>query len=111
MQQIEHRTPPAGQLGHQDDIDLAGLGQCHDALAFGAVILGSGGSFLPDADDFVTGLLCESPEVPLLARAGLIGGGDSAVDGGGLSQLNPLRTAVSKAAIFQLFAPPKSRWK
>ena len=34
-------------------IDLAGLRQCQDLFAFGALLLCPGGDFLPDPDDFV----------------------------------------------------------
>src|ERR1700686_717497 len=53
------RAVPAGQFGDEDHVDLAGMGQRHDLLAFGALPLCPGAGFLPDSDDFVASLLGE----------------------------------------------------
>src|ERR1700736_2758031 len=53
------RAAPAGQFGDEDHVDLAGLRQRQDLLAFGALLLCPGGGFLPDPDDFVASLLGE----------------------------------------------------
>jgi hypothetical protein len=53
------RAATAGQFGDEDHVDLAGLRQCQDLFAFGALLLCPGGDFLPDSDDFVASLLGE----------------------------------------------------
>ena len=53
------RNGPAGQFGDEDHVDLAGLRQRQDLLAFGALLLCPGGDFLPDPHDFVASLLGE----------------------------------------------------
>src|ERR1700691_592879 len=89
MQQIEHRATPAGELGHEDHIDLASLGEAEDLLTLFTVIFGAGRSLLPDTGNLVARLLGEGLEVALLTRARLIGGRYPAIKRGGLSQLNP----------------------
>ena len=59
---------------NEDHVDLAGLRQREDLLAFSALLLCPGGGFLPDPDDFVAGLLDEGAQVPFLAGTGLVGG-------------------------------------
>jgi hypothetical protein len=49
MQQIEHRATPAGELGHEDYIDLAGLHEAEDFFMKAPVIFGR-----PDAVSFQT---------------------------------------------------------
>lgn len=100
MEQIEHQATPAGELGDENDIDLAGLGERQDLLAFDAVVLRAGAGFLPDSDDFVAGFLGEGLEVSLLAGTGLIGSGYPAMERGGLSQLNPRRQTPRKKGLF-----------
>jgi hypothetical protein len=39
VEQIEHRPAPASQFGDEDYVDLAGLRQSQDLLAFGALLL------------------------------------------------------------------------
>ena len=42
VKQIDRRAAPTGQLGDQDHVDIARLGQRHDLLALGAIILWEG---------------------------------------------------------------------
>lgn len=98
VEEIEHRSAPAGEFRHEDDIDLASLGQGQDFLALGPIVFGAGGSFLPDADDLVASILGKGPKVPLLPGAGLIDGRYPAIECGGLSQLNPPGAAIGKGA-------------
>jgi len=66
------RAAPAGQFGDEDHVDLAGLRQCQDLFAFGALLLCPGGDFLSYPDDFVASLLGEGAgPVP---GTGLVGG-------------------------------------
>ena len=67
MEQVEHRATPASEFGDEDDVDFTGLGQRQDCFAFGALVLGPRGSFLPDADNFAARLPGEDAQVPLLA--------------------------------------------
>src|SRR5450631_610901 len=96
MEQIEHRSAPAGEFGNQDDVDLAGLRQCEDRLAFGAFVLGSGGGFFPDPGDFVAGLFGEGAQIAFLSGTGLVGGRYPTIQRCGLSQLNPPRPTPRK---------------
>ena len=48
VKQIDRRAALAGQLADQHHIDIARLGQRHDLLALGAIILGARSRFLPD---------------------------------------------------------------
>src|SRR5450755_2033744 len=98
MEQIEHRSAPAGEFGNQDDVDLAGLRQCEDDLAFGALVLSSGGGFFPDSDDFVAGHFGEGAQIAFLSGTGLVGGGYPAIQRCRLSQLNPSRQTPRKRA-------------
>src|SRR5450755_152832 len=98
MEQIEHRSAPAGEFGNQDDIDLAGLRQCENQLAFGALVLSSRGGFFPDPDDFVAGLFSEGAQIAFLSGTGLVGGGYPAIQRGRLSQFNPSRQTPRKRA-------------
>ena len=103
MEQIKHRAAPPGELGHEDHIDLAGLGESQDFFSLGAVVLGAGGGFLPNGGDLVARLLGDGAQFPLLAGASLIGGRYPTVRRGGFSQLNPLGAAGVKAANFAAF--------
>lgn len=94
---------PTRELGHEDHIDLTDLSHGQDLLALGAVVLGAGGGFLRRAYNLLAGFSCEGLQVPLLARTGLISGRDTAIDGGGLSQLNPLDVTGRKSAICAAF--------
>jgi hypothetical protein len=58
---------PVSELGDEDHVDLAGLGERQDLLAFGALVLGPGGRFFPDAEDLVAGFFRERSQVSLLA--------------------------------------------
>jgi hypothetical protein len=59
LKHVKDRAAPAGQFGDEDHVDLAGLRQRQDLLAFGALLLCPGGDFLPDPHDFVASLLGE----------------------------------------------------
>jgi hypothetical protein len=59
LKHVKDRAAPAGQFGDEDHVDLAGLRQRQDLLAFGALLLCPGGDFLLDPDDFVASLLGE----------------------------------------------------
>jgi hypothetical protein len=67
VEEIEHRAAPACELGDEDHVNFAGLGQRQDFLALGALILGPGSYFFPDPDDFIARLLGEGAQVSLLA--------------------------------------------
>ncbi len=96
VEQIEHRAAPAGKFGDKNYIDIAGLRQGKNLLAFSALILRSRGGFLPDSDNFVAGLFGEGSEIPFLTGAGLVGGGYPAIKRCRLSQLNSHQTLCSK---------------
>ena len=41
LHEVLGASAPARQLGHEDGVDLARLGEVHDLLAFNAVVLGA----------------------------------------------------------------------
>jgi len=59
LKHVKDRAAPAGQFGDEDQVDLAGLRQRQDLLAFGALLLCPGGDFPPDPHDFLASLLGE----------------------------------------------------
>jgi len=80
------------QALRQHRVDFALLGQGHHLLPLGAIELCARARLLEDAGLLVAGARGKDSEIALLARAGLIGGGDPAIEGGTwlrLSQLNP----------------------
>ena len=62
-------------------------------------VTGSRSGFLEDAEHLEAAALSEGGELGNLAFTGLVGGGDPGVDGGTLSQLNPLGGAVGNRLI------------
>ena len=70
-----------------------------DAVTCEPVVSGPRGGFLEDAEHLETATTGEGGELGNLPLAGLIGGGDPDVDGGALSQLNPLGSAVGNRLI------------
>src|SRR5208337_292862 len=70
LKHVKDRTAPAGQFGDEDHVDLAGLRQRQDLLAFGALLLCPGGDFLPDPPRF-----CSRPS--WRRRVGPVPGGHS----------------------------------
>jgi hypothetical protein len=61
MKEIEHRATPAGELGHEDDIDLACLSKRQDFLPFGPIVSGARSGLLPGTGDLVAGLFLRKP--------------------------------------------------
>ena len=66
------------------------------------VVSGSQGGLLEYAERLETATIGEGGELSNLTFAGLIGGGDPGVDGGALSQLNPLGSAAANRLILLL---------
>ena len=75
------------------------LCELEDAVACAAVVPGSRCGFLEDAEHLEAAAFGEGGELGNLAFTGLIGGGDPGVDGGALSQLDPLGGAVGNRLI------------
>ena len=75
------------------------LCELEDAVTCEPVVSGPRGGFLEDAEQLETATTGEGGELGNLPLAGLIGGGDPDVDGGALSQLNPLGAAVGNRLI------------
>ena len=90
---------PSEQFRDQNRVDPAGLCELEDAVTREPVVSGSRGGFLEDAEHLETATIGEGGELGNLPLAGLIGGGDPGVDGGALSQLNPLGSAVGNRLI------------
>jgi len=89
LHQVYGAAPPTGQFRDEDGVDAPVLGQGEDALPLGALILGSGGYFFPDPHHLEAPAFGVGKEISFLAVAGLVGGGNPAVDGYPLSQLIP----------------------
>ena len=70
-----------------------------DAVTCEPVVSGPRGGFLEDAEQLETATTGEGGELGNLPLAGLIGGGAPDVDGGALSQLNPLGSAFGNRLI------------
>ena len=79
---------PARQLGHEHSVDLPRLCERHNVAPLRAVELHPGAGFLERADHLVAGTGGKGGQIPFLARAGLVGGRNPAIEGGALSQLN-----------------------
>ena len=79
---------PQRDIGHQHRVDLPRLRERHDLAPLGPVELHAGAGFLERADHLVACARGKRREIPLLARAGLVGGRDPAIESGALSQLN-----------------------
>ena len=75
------------------------LCELEDAVTCEPVVSGPRVGFLEDAEHRETATTGEGGELGKLPFAGLIGGGDPDVDGGALSQLNPLGSAVGNRLI------------
>ena len=99
MQKVEGAASPARQLGHQYGIDFAPLSKRHHLLPLGAIELRARAGFFEHASHVVAGACGKSRQIALLPGAGLIGGGDPAIKGRLLSQLNSPRLAGSKSLI------------
>ena len=63
------------------------------------VVSGSRSGLLEDAEHLEAATIGEGGELGNLPFAGLIAGGDPGIDGGALSQLNPLGSAVGNRLI------------
>ena len=100
IEKVLRRTSPPGQLGDQDGIDSASLCEFHDAVSREPVVPGSRCGFLEDAEHLEAAALGEGSELGDLPFTGLVDGRDSGVDGGALSQLNPLGSAAGNRLIF-----------
>lgn len=88
LHQIKGAAALACQLSHEDGVNTPVLGEGHDLLPLWALVLGAGGNLLPNSFNLVASPLSESQEVPFLSFTGLVRGGNPAVDGHPLSQLN-----------------------
>jgi hypothetical protein len=102
LHQVLRASPPARQLGDQDGVDLACLGELHHLLALGAVVLGPRSRFLEHGDNLVLAAPGEGAKVSFLALARLILRADPAVDRD-LSQLNPLGNWTAKVPHIHVF--------
>lgn len=88
LHQVHGAPPPPGQFCDKDRVNAPVLGKVHDPFALGALVLGTGGNFLPYPGYLEACPLGKVDEIPFLAFAGLVHRGDPAVDGDFLYQLN-----------------------
>jgi len=95
LHEILGASSPTRQLGDEDGVDVACLGESHHLLALNAIVLGARGGLLEDTDDFEASAPGKCAEITFLALAGLVVGADPAVDGD-LSQLIPSEMELRK---------------
>lgn len=91
MEEVKSAASPAGKFGDQYGINFAPLSERHHLLSLSPIEFGARPDFLKDADDLIAGALRESGQIALLPSARLIGGRDTAIESGTLSQLNSPR--------------------
>jgi hypothetical protein len=90
IQQVLCGPPPSGEFADQDRVDLSGLCEIEQPVARGAISVGPGCCFLEHADHVVAAAFREGSQFCDLPLAGLVGRGNPRINGGALSQLNPL---------------------
>jgi len=90
IEQVLSGPPPPGKLTDQNGVYLPGLREIEDLIAGCAIGRGPGGRFLEHADHVIAAAFCKCGQFRDLPFTGLIRSRNSGVDGGALSQLNPL---------------------